>query len=344
MKQINFVGIDVSLKELVVKIAKDGDIQPEVHQFFNTKVGHKKLIKFIKKGGRQARVCLEATGIYHFNLSLSLYHAKGIEIMVVNPKAIKHFGIASMSRAKTDTVDAGVILHYLMKMDFVAWKPPRPLFLDIQSITRRIFQLKGEVNREKNRRHAEESGKNGGIINNDIDVNIRHLKRRIKSLEEKGVELVHSDAKLHEVFTLLTSIKGVAVTSGLQILAELICLPEDMQAEQWVAYAGLDPRAVQSGESMDKPRHITKAGNKYLRTALYMPAMVAVRHDKHVKAFYDKLIGKGKKPMQATVAVMRKLLHAIWGMLNSGSVWDGSKFYPGGNDVVVAASNVAVAA
>ena len=71
----------------------------------------------------------------------------------------------------------------------------------------------------------------------------------------------------------------------------------------------------------------SKTGNKYLRSALYMPALVASRYQARVNAFYDKLIGRGKKPLQAIVAVMRKLLHAIWGMLRHDPDFEGEKFY-----------------
>ena len=120
---------------------------------------------------------------------------------------------------------------------------------------------------------------------------------------------------------------GIAQTSALQILSEIICLPKDMQAQQWVAYAGLDPRPIESGSSIDKPRRITKSGNKHLRSALYMPALVAIKHDPNVGEFYNKLIAGGKKPLQAIVAVMRKLLHSIWGMFHTDSRWDGQRFY-----------------
>ena len=100
-----------------------------------------------------------------------------------------------------------------------------------------------------------------------------------------------------------------------------------MTAAQWVAYAGLDPKAFESGTSINRPRRISKSGNKFLRTALYMPAWVATQKDPNVKAFYNKLIDAGKKPLQAIVAVMRKLLHAIWGMFKSESKWNGEKFY-----------------
>ena len=73
------------------------------------------------------------------------------------------------------------------------------------------------------------------------------------------------------------------------------CLPDDMRAAQWVAHAGLDPRPYESGTSMNRPRRITKAGNRYLRDALYMPALVASQKDPHVSAYYNALLNRGKK-------------------------------------------------
>ena len=74
-------------------------------------------------------------------------------------------------------------------------------------------------------------------------------------------------------------------------------------------------------------RRISKQGNARLRTALFMPALSAIRHDANVKAFYNALLARGKAKMQAIIAVMRKLLHAIWGMLHHRQERDGSKFY-----------------
>ena len=58
-----------------------------------------------------------------------------------------------------------------------------------------------------------------------------------------------------------------------------------------------------------------------------MPALVAVQRDTHIKAFYESLLARGKKPKQAVIAVMRKLLHAIWGMLTHAQDFDPTKFY-----------------
>src|SRR3990167_9442817 len=78
--------------------------------------------------------------------------------------------------------------------------------------------------------------------------------------------------------------------------------------------AGIDPREYSSGRSVHKKTRISKAGNRHWRRALYMPALVAVRYDPHLRAFYHHPLEKGKEKLQALVAVMRKLLHAIFGM------------------------------
>jgi transposase len=111
-------------------------------------------------------------------------------------------------------------------------------------------------------------------------------------------------------------------------MGELLVLPEDMTARQWVAMAGLDPRQHQSGSSVNKKSRISKAGNRYLRMALYMPSLSATRHDLHIKGYYRHLIeDNGLKKIQAICAVMRKLLHAIHGMLRTQSPFDNSRFY-----------------
>jgi transposase len=113
----------------------------------------------------------------------------------------------------------------------------------------------------------------------------------------------------------------------LRILAELAVLQQDMQPAQWVAHAGLDPRPYASATSIHPPRKITKVGNKFLRTALYMPALVAIRHQPQIKVFYGKLIEAGKNPWLAITAVMRKLLRTIWGIWKYDRDLDGQNFY-----------------
>jgi transposase len=327
MKQVNQIGVDVDSQALVCAMQRAGQRLP-VASFDNTAAGHKKFIRWVTKGARSARVCLEATGIYSLEFALALHHAKNVEVMVVNPRAIKDFARACMQRAKTDAVDAGGILEYLERMPFSAWQPPAPAILQLQAINRRIVQLTTELTREKNRRHASEfAGASAEAIANDIEVNIHHLERRLERMHHSGLQLVLGVPALATKLAHLVSTKGIGEASAMRLLAELLVLPDDLAAPQWVAHAGLDPRPYESGTSVHRPRRITKVGNRHLRAALYMPALVAIQHDPNVKAFYNKLLAAGKKPMQAVVAVMRKLLHAIWGMLKHDQDFDGNKFF-----------------
>jgi transposase len=327
MKQVNQVGVDVDSRELVCAMQHAGQRVPPA-TFANTATGHKKFIRWVTKGALSARVCLEATGIYSLEFALALHHAKNVEVMVVNPRAIKDFARACMQRAKTDTLDAGVMLDFLQRMPFVPWQPPAPDVLQLQAINRRIMQLHTELTREKNRHHAAEfAGTSADAIAHDIEVNIRHLERRIERMHESALQLVRGVPALAAKLAHLVSTKGIGEVSAMRLLAELLVLPDDLAAPQWVAHAGLDPRPYESGTSVHRPRRITKVGNRHLRAALYMPALVAIQHEPNVKAFYSKLVTAGKKPMQAVVAVMRKLLHAIWGMLKHDQDFDGNKFF-----------------
>ena len=324
---MNTIGVDVDSLKLVCQIRRNGKDYPTA-TFSNDLAGHRRFIKWATKHGQSARICMEATGVYSLPFALLLHTVDNIEVMIVNPKAIKHFATANLQRGKTDTLDAAVILEYLERMPFRAWHPPSDEILEIQHITRRIVQLTANLTRERNRhKAAKRLGALGRVVANDTAVTMRHLERRIVQMEQASLELFESMPELNDKLNLLTTTTGIARKTGPRILIELAALPDDMTGPQWVAHAGLDPRPYESGISTHKPRRITKAGNRYLREALFFPALVASQKDKHVKAYYEHLLSKGKKPMQAIVAIMRKLLLAIWGMLKNQQPWDGNKFY-----------------
>jgi transposase len=165
------------------------------------------------------------------------------------------------------------------------------------------------------------------IIRRDIERSIATQKRAIDRLTLAAQVFILDDAELARRHALLLSIPGFGPTSVVHTLAELNLLPAGMDVRQWVAYAGLDPREYSSGTSVHKKARISKAGNKHLCQALYMPALVAVRHEAHVRAYYEHLLARGKTKMQALVATMRKLLHAIFGMFKHNQSFDGAKVY-----------------
>jgi transposase len=318
------VGIDVSARDLVVAV----EGRPQALTFGNDGEGHGRLVRLLQKRRSPVRVCLEASGIYHLDLALALHRASAIQVMVVNPVAARDFGRALLQRSKTDRVDAFVLLEFARRMPFEAWCPPAQEILDLRALVRRIGALTVTRTQERNRRHAaRHCAELTDAITWDIDAHLEHLAQSLERLAAQALEIVRAHPELQARFDQLTSVRGIATTSALRILAELAVLPGDMTARQWVAHAGLDPRHVESGTSLHKPTRISKTGNVHLRAALYMPAMVAIREEAHVKAFAEKLVARGKKPIQAIVAVERKLLHAIHGMWHNAEHFDGKKFY-----------------
>jgi transposase len=323
---MNPIGIDVSNDVFDASLQQSKRVIRR--QFSNTPAGYRSFVQWALRRSHCAQVCMEATGVYHLQLALALDRHPDIELMVVNPCAARRFVQANMVRAKTDAIDADGLLLYLQRMPWQPWSAPRGEVLQLQSLAHRMSQLDKEITRERCRLHAaRRAGPHTGPVQQDIQAHIKQLQRRLATIKGRASKVIVSDAQLADDARLIDSAPGFAELSVTKLLAELSALPDDMMPAQWVAHAGLDPRPRESGSSQRPPRHISKQGNVRIRAALYMPALVAAHRNPQVSAYYQKLLAKGKPKMVALVAVMRRLLHALWGMLHHRQVWDGDKFY-----------------
>jgi transposase len=328
MRKVTDAGIDVSKAVLDVAVRRN-ERRLETSRFANDAAGHRRLIRWLTKGGRAVRVVLESTGTYSLDVALALQRTRGITVMVANPRAIKQFTGALMQRSKTDLTAAVALRDFVIRMPFVAWQPPATHVLDLRAIARRIAALVVERTRERNRLHAlQATAAASAVVCNDIAVNLRHLERRSELLAAHAVALIGQHAELQTAFELLVSVPGIAAHSAVQLLPELLVLPETMTVRQWVAHAGLDPRAHQSGTSVDKPARISKVGNAHIRRERSTcPCSSPSSTISTCAPFFEKLVARGKTPLQAYVAVMRKLLHAIYGMLTTRTTFVAAKFH-----------------
>jgi len=322
------VGIDVGCKELVIIIRVNGK-SGKPKAFENTPSGHQSIIKYLTKNKGETRVCIEATGVYHFDLAVALSRVESIEVMVINPKAAHNFAKALMTRSKTDAIDAENLAIYAERMPFEAWERPADECISLRATARRIAALSKQKTQAKNQLHALKATlETPALVIEQVELLIDFLEEQITILRDSALGFVQQHEKLKQAYTLIIGIKGIAQASAIQILSELMILPANMTARQWVAHAGLDPRVFDSGSSVSKKPRISKVGNKYIRQALYMPALVASRFEPNIKGYYHHLIDdNGLKKVQAICAVMRKLLHAIHGMLRTNKEFDGSRFY-----------------
>ena len=195
-------------------------------------------------------------------------------------------------------------------------------------LPRRINTLTRNRAAAKNQLHAlNRSPQTPKAVRRDATLAIAQLEKRIAHLTEEANTFIQAHPALARPFTLLRTVKGIGETSAIALLGEVLLLPQGLTHKQWVKVASLDPRHFQSGKSIDKRARLSKAGNRTIRRALYMPALSAKAHDPHVKGFFAHLIVNGKTPLQAVCAVMRKLLHAIHGMLKHNQPFDNTRFY-----------------
>jgi transposase len=139
--------------------------------------------------------------------------------------------------------------------------------------------------------------------------------------------LIDKNPELKQILAVLIGIIGIGNTSAIELMGELLLLPPDLSHREWVKFAGLDPRAFDFGKSVHKKTRISKAGNRHIRSALYMPALSAKQHGPHIKAYFQDIVDNGKKPLQAVCAIIRKLLHAIHGILKNNEPFDNTRFY-----------------
>ena len=313
------IGIDISKDSFDVVLRSTAGEQHRV--FSNDQKGFKALVGWAEKQpGRVAHICMEATGNYWEGLAECLYQG-GYTVSVVNPYQIKRYGDHLLNRNKTDKADASLIAEYCEKdrERLRAWKPNTPEIKALRSMARRLDELEGMKQQEQNRL---KSGVTDLVVIESLQENIKHLKDQIKALMKKIKEHVEQHPDLREKQRLLTSIPGIGKLTAIKLLAEIGDIRDFVSAPQLSAYAGLAPKQFRSGNSVHKQTRISKQGRTELRRCLYMPAVVASKHNPIVIDLKRRMLASGHAMMEVIVAAMKKLLDLVYGVLKSGKPFD----------------------
>lgn len=314
--QKSYLGIDISKAKFDVYLSYEETKWSG--EFPNTQSGFKQLRKWLKKRVNvQIHCCMEATGRYYEGLALYL-HQQGFEVSVVNPKIIHHYAQVQMNRNKTDKLDAKTICRYVEKEAPRLWEPPLEEVMILRSMTRHLSSLQESKTAELNRLKA---GEHPPQVKGSIEILIETLTEQIEKIKQEIQDHIDQYPYLKEAQDLIASIKGIGNHSAATILSEIPNINNFDSVKQLVAYAGLTPQQLQSGPVL-KQKGILKMGSKYLRTALYMPALSAKRHNKLIIPLVKRLEEKGKHKMTIVAAVMRKLLHQVYGVLKNRQNFD----------------------
>jgi len=313
------VGIDVSKDSLDI-VFSTIDIQQYVkvqgsRRFSNSLSGFEQIHKWIENkrdGDVEMRISMEATGIYHESLALFL-HKKKYSVAVILPTRAKRYLQAIGHKSKTDAIDARGLARMGLEQRLPIWEPLSRNIYSLRLLTRQLEDFNNQRTVFLNQLHAlSHSGYEVKEVEKSLRKMVKGLEQGIFQLEQAIKKLIEKDETLNSKVEKLLTIKGVGLKTIAVLLSETNGFAGFESQGQLVSYAGYDIVKNQSGERLGKTR-MSKKGNAHIRRAMHMPAFSVVRHQ--VPPFFSlhqRLRDKGKKKMQAYVAVQRKLLILIW--------------------------------
>ena len=311
------IGIDVSKEKLDVCALFDGKIRKKIIE--NSVSGFKSLHVWIFKNNiNNPHICMESTGCYSEGVA-EFFHELGFKVSVVNPLQIKAFRNSKLIRQKTDSVDAQIIAEFCLQNAPAAWKPRSPEQKELHYLNVRISALKAELNRVSN---ALENRNLSKLVLKSIHAEIKFLKKQITLLEDESRKIINSNKHLKEKVNRITEIKGVGEKLALAIIADMPDVSNFQKSGQFSAFAGVSPSHFESGSSVHGKSHISRLGSKSFRKVLYMSALVVKNRNPYFQKFVHKLQKKGKAPKVIIVAIMRKLMCILFGMLKNSSNFD----------------------
>ncbi len=316
------LGIDVSKKKLDIALLVNGKSRSKVLE--NSAEGYKLLLAWLADKSKTPltalHVCMEATGVYYEPLALALHQA-GLKVSVVNPACIKGFGSSENIRNKNDGIDAALIARYCAAMRPALWTPPPLEQRQLRAWSLRVQALKDIRQQEENRLEAH-SFVGMEDVAEHVRTHIAWLTAEIGKLEDDIDDHIDRHPNLKNDADLLASIPGVGTTTVARLLGQLGDIRRFGSAKAFAAFLGVTPKQRSSGSSLNGRTMISRAGSTSMRAALYMPSLVARRHNPILRCFAERLLATGMAKKAVILAVTHKLAHLIYGVIHTGKPFD----------------------
>jgi len=327
VKQV--AAIDVDQKLLVTTLGRMyDDWSPELYAqktFANTQKGFEAFLVWVKNNTVNevsVRFVMEATGVYHEGLAYYL-DDQGEEVTIVLPNKISNYMRTLETKTITDKTASEAIARFGLERKLELWKRPKDIFKKLRQLSRERDQLITERTMVKNQLHAEqaEAEPNKSSITR-IKARIKMLVKQEQEIKAELSALVSSNDEIKKIVVLLCSLTGVGILTATSVLGETNGFELIRNRRQLASYAGFDVKEKQSGTSVKGKPKISKKGNKYLRKAMHLPALSAIRHDERFKAVFRRIVSRHGIKMKAAVAVQRKLLEMMFTLYKTNTPYN----------------------
>ena len=301
------IGIDISKDTFDIH-----RLSNRMHERFgNDKAGLAALRRWI--GKVPVRIVYEATGRYHRDLEAAL-SAAGHDLVKVNPTRARRFAQAISQGAKTDRVDAAM----LARMGAVLELEAKPVRSETMHEIRELHIARLALNKDRTAcRNRLEAARNKVVLA-QLRARLRQVDSQLAQIDAELARLVAEDPALARRRDILRSIPGIGAVTAIAMIVEM---PElgTMEPKEAASLAGLAPITRESGKW--KGRSKIGGGRRGVRNALYMPALVAIRHNLHLAETYRKLVDAGKPAKLAIAAIMRKLVILANALIRDDRKW-----------------------
>jgi len=305
----NCIGIDVAKQYFDLHCLKTGQDQ----RMENSTDGIRQCVALCSKIHPEL-IVMEATGGYELTLAGTL-QSEGFAVAVVNPRRIRDFARAAGQIAKTDTLDARIIARFAATLQPMPTEQINENTQKLKAMVARRNQLVGLHTAESNRlEHA-----NTRDIQRSIAAVIKVIQTQLKNIDRQIEEHIRNTPQLQQRAENIDSVPGIGPTTAHLLVTELPELGR-LNRRQIAALVGIAPIARDSGTFRGK--RMTGGGRKNIRSRLFMPTLVAVRHNPVLKAYYTRLLSQGKCKMVALIAAMRKLICILNAMLKNNQKWN----------------------
>jgi transposase len=320
MKRIKQVlAIDIAKAELVCVLGElDCDLNIKFISHYSTPnnlEGFKNLEKWFKKlvcNDCTLSIVFEATGVYHDRLAHWL-HEKSYNLSIVLPNKIANYTKTLNLKTINDKTCSETICKYGLKHKLEYWKPANPSLKKLKQLGREKDQLANELKVIKNQEHAEKTEYMACKSTlKRFTARKKLIKEQIEAIEREQKEIVESDSEIKVRIKRLITIPGIGFNTAVIVLSETNGFNLIRNKRQLTSYAGLDVTQKQSGTSINQKQRISKKGNKFLRKALYFPALVSAKYNPNAKDLLERIVEKNGIKMKGYVAIQRKLLELCY--------------------------------
>jgi transposase len=319
------VGIDISAYQVSATWGTMPDDERPVVAVEQSATGYRTVIQQLRQTGHEPAHCqvvMEATGTYWMRLAYALHEA-GFMVSVVNPVQAHRLAQAQLRRAKTDAMDARLLMELAFKLEPTPWAPPPPLYDALYQRLRQRDAFLDMRTQERNRLHAlcQWPGAQRAVVER-YEAHLAFLTDQIDTLQLEIEQLLRSDSTWASATHFLLSIPGVGPITAAWLLVATLNFTTCETVEQLVAFAGLAPYPRQSGSSLHRTRGVGRGGHRRLRSALYMTAIASVRSNPIIRRFYPRLRQRGKPAKVALCACARKLILIAWAVVAKRQLFD----------------------